>query len=172
MVLAAGILLHFFSAEKYKWTLYIDPVSSLLVCGLILYTTVPLVKRCSMILLQSTGQVDLALIKKKLLKVEGLMSLHDLHVWQLVDGMSVASIHVSVEEGVDFNTLVSDVKKIFHQFGVHSTTIQPEFVPRNTTTSLFCNQNCVKECDEDWCCKKSAEKTKLFVNEFSIHTEM
>lgn len=170
MVLTAGILIYFFHSGTWTW--YIDPISSLVVCALILYTTIPLIKRCAMILLQSTGTVPIDTIKKKLTKVEGLLSVHDLHVWQLVDGMAVGSVHVAVEEGVDFNLLVDEVKKIFHQHGVHSSSIQPEFVPRNFTTAKFCAQNCVKECDEEWCCKKSAEISKEVASEFSIHTEL
>jgi len=169
MVLTAGILLYFFKGGK--WTAYIDPVSSLIVCGLILYTTIPLVKRCSLILLQSTGDVPVSLLRKKLMKLEGLINLHDLHVWQLVDGMTVASVHVALEEGVDFNHLVSEIKKVFHEFGVHSSCIQPEFVARNVN-STYCNQNCVVECEEDWCCKQTAEKTKKFIKEFSVNTQI
>lgn len=170
MVLGAGLLLHFFHGARHKWTDYIDPVTSLIISALILYTTIPLVKRCSMILLQGAGDVKIAAIKSKLLGIEGLLSLHDLHVWQLVDGMSVASIHVAVEEGVDFNLVVSEIKRTFHKYGVHSTTIQPEFVPRNHSTTPYCVQNCVKECEEDWCCKKTAENTKQLAKEFSINT--
>jgi len=170
LVLGAGILIHFFNGP---WVSYVDPVSSLVVCTLILFTTIPLVKRCCLILLQSTpNDMDIKHIKKKLAKVEGVISIHDLHIWQLVDGMVIASVHIAVEEGVDFTHLVTEVKKIFHDFGIHSSSIQPEFVPRNFSNTTFCNQNCVRECEEDWCCKKTADKTKSFADEFSIKTEL
>jgi zinc transporter 1 len=51
VVLAMGFIIHFVDA---RWTLYIDPASSLLIVALILWTTFPLVRDCSMILLQST----------------------------------------------------------------------------------------------------------------------
>jgi len=51
VVLVMGLILHFVDSE---WTQYIDPTSSLLIVALILWTTVPLVRDCSMILLQST----------------------------------------------------------------------------------------------------------------------
>jgi len=163
-------LIYFF--EGGSWTKYVDPASSLVVCGLIIWTTFPLVKRCCILLLQSSGDIQVSVIKKKLLKIEGLISLHDLHVWQLVDGMTIASVHIAIEEGVDFNQIVSEVKKIFHKFGVHSSSIQPEFVPRNYSSASYCGQNCVKECDEDWCCKSSAETKKILEDEYSIHTEL
>jgi Co/Zn/Cd efflux system component len=51
VVLGMGFLIHF---VHDRWTLYIDPISSLAIVSLILWTTIPLVKDCSMILLQST----------------------------------------------------------------------------------------------------------------------
>jgi len=171
MVLIAGFFIHFFKGET--WTEYIDPVSSLFIVGLILWTTLPLVKRCSMILLQSTpNEIEMEKLRQMLLSVEGIVSLHDLHIWQLIDGMIIASVHVAVEEGADFTNLVNEVKRIFHEFGIHSSAIQPEFVPRNHQDANFCEQNCVKECEEDWCCKKTAKKQKSIMEQFSISTEV
>ncbi len=72
-----------------------------------------------------------------LLKIEGVISLHDLHVWQLIDGMIIASVHVNIEEGADFVHILKEIKKIMHDAGIHSTTIQPEFVPRATTVLIL-----------------------------------
>jgi len=168
LVLIAGVLLKFF--DEQRWTYYIDPVSSLLIVALIMFTTIPLIKRCCIILLQSTpDEVNMEQIKRKMLKLEGLLSVHDLHVWQLVDGMFISSVHVAVEEGADFINLVSEIKKIFHEAGVHSTSIQPEFLPRNAPTTIFCLQNCVKDCDEDWCCKKTAEISEMDHHDHDHH---
>ncbi len=51
VVLVMGFIIHYVDG---RWVLYIDPASSLLIVGLILFTTYPLVRDCSMILLQST----------------------------------------------------------------------------------------------------------------------
>ncbi|KAL6076617.1 Zinc transporter 1 [Balamuthia mandrillaris] len=150
IVLLTGILLHFVSG---KWTLYIDPVSSLLIVGIIIYTTVPLVKQCSLILLQSTpSDVRLSKLRQDLQAVTGVESVHDLHVWQLVDGMFIGSVHLHMEEGIPFTPTMNRIKEIFHDYGIHSTTIQPEFVPKNHPIKQFCETNCVRECTEDWCC--------------------
>jgi zinc transporter 1 len=150
MVLGAGILIHFFPSDKNVWVKYIDPVSSLLIVGLILWTTVPLgflhqysinfflVKRCAMILLQHTGEVKVGAVRRELQKIEGIISVHDLHVWHLVDGMVIGSVHVACEEGVDFPHVAAEVKKIFHSHGIHSSTIQPEFVPRSHGVIFLC----------------------------------
>lgn len=115
-----------------------------------------------MILLQSTPtEVNLEGIRKKMLEIEGLQSVHDFHAWQLVDGMIITSVHITVEEGADFNGIINQVKTIFHEVGIHSTAIQPEFVPPNSKENQYCEQPCVVECEEDWCCKKQASQQKL-----------
>jgi zinc transporter 1 len=172
MVLIAGALIHYFQGQT--WVLYIDPVSSLVIVCIILWTTVPLVKRCSMILLQRAPMdIDVERIRIRLLKIEGVISLHDFHIWQLIDGVVITSVHIGVEEGVDFSNIIDEVKKIFHEYGIHSTSIQPEYVSRsNRKSTEFCEQNCVKECDEDWCCKKSADRKKVELEEYSNSTKL
>ncbi|GAM22483.1 hypothetical protein SAMD00019534_056580 [Acytostelium subglobosum LB1] len=157
-VLVTGIILQYSSGG---WTDYVDPVSSLIIIGLTMLSSVPLVKRASLILLQQVPNgVNLDKMRTKIRKVEGVLSLHDLHVWQLVDGMTIGTVHVGVEEGSDFALIVESVKPIFHHYGIHSTSIQPEFIHKNIKDYDFCAQNCIQECEEEWCCKKTAEKVK------------
>eukprot|EP01132_Coremiostelium_polycephalum_P006169 gene6169-7683_t len=158
-VLITGVIIQY---THGKWTEYIDPVSSLIIVAIIVASSVPLVKRCSLILLQQVPEgIDMDRIRSKLLKIEGVLSQHDLHVWQLVDGMVIASVHVGVEEGSDFPSIASEIKRIFHHQGIHSTSIQPEFIHRNVNKDYeFCAQNCIKECDEEWCCKKTADRIR------------
>jgi len=155
-VLVTGLLLHYFHDE---WTVYLDPVSSLIIVVLIVSTTVPLVKRCSVILLQGVPEsIDTDSLRLQIGKLDYIVSIHDLHIWQLVDGMVIASVHLLVEEGGNLGDVLYHVKKIFHEYGIHSSAIQPEFVPPTTTQKNFCAQNCVEECEEDWCCKKTADR--------------
>jgi len=158
-VLGQGILLHFFPDTKHKWARYIDPSVSLIIVFIILLTTVPLVKNLIKILVQSIpSHIDIESLKERINKVDGVISLHDLHVWQLVDGMVISSVHVNVEEGYDFKKISSKIKKIFHEEGIHSTSIQPEFVQKNEMRNFqYCEEMCVEDCEEDWCCKKPAE---------------
>eukprot|EP01096_Ripella_sp_DP13-Kostka_P003713 TRINITY_DN1555_c0_g1_i2.p1 TRINITY_DN1555_c0_g1~~TRINITY_DN1555_c0_g1_i2.p1 ORF type:complete len:449 (+),score=179.73 TRINITY_DN1555_c0_g1_i2:66-1412(+) len=158
-VLISGILLYFFN--DLPWAVYIDPTASLVIVVLILVTTIPLVKQCSRVLLQSTpAEISLSKLKHKIQKVEGVLSVHDLHAWNLVDGMIIASVHISMHADSDFRNACKKIKKIFHGFGIHSSTIQPEFLLEEEVAKGFCKENCIKECKEDWCCQRSAEKEK------------
>lgn len=68
----------------------------------------------------------------ELRNIPGVLSLHDLHIWQLVDGLVIASVHVGCYEDCDFATLAREVREVFHEHRIHSITIQPEFHPRGS----------------------------------------
>lgn len=154
LVLVAGILLYFFGHEL--WTGYLDAITSLLIVVLILVTTLPLVKACSVILLQATPtEIDLGSLKEEVRNISGVVNVHDLHCWQLVNDLPICSLHVAIEEGTDFNTLAVAVKELLHEYGIHSSTIQPEFVHRYSKSGDVCLQNCVEGCEEEWCCEKA-----------------
>eukprot|EP01095_Lingulamoeba_sp_RSL-Kostka_P005946 TRINITY_DN1813_c0_g1_i1.p1 TRINITY_DN1813_c0_g1~~TRINITY_DN1813_c0_g1_i1.p1 ORF type:complete len:429 (-),score=133.77 TRINITY_DN1813_c0_g1_i1:875-2161(-) len=165
-VLLAGVLLYFFSDAD--WVYYIDPIVSLIIVVLILVTTLPLLKTVGLILLQSVPKdVDVTKIKTDILNVEGVLGIHDFHCWQLVDGMVITSCHVDIEEGTDFTITASKIRKILHVYGIHSSAIQPEFFPLdlNNIDKDYCEQNCVDECDEDWCCKDVKDKNNDTLND-------
>jgi solute carrier family 30 (zinc transporter), member 1 len=157
LVLITGILIKSFDGAT--WTEYLDPIASLLIVGLILYTTMPLVKRCGWILLQSAPKsISTDRLKADMLAIDGVLSVHDLHIWQLVDGMIMCSSHVHVEEGLDWTFVSTSIRETLHKHGIHSSAMQPEFVPASVRVTPYCAQNCVDECEEDWCCKKPADE--------------
>lgn len=61
------------------------------------------------------------------LQLEGIQALHEFHLWQLTGNRIIASAHIRCHNIEEYMALACQVKKIFHDAGVHSTTIQPEF---------------------------------------------
>ena len=62
-----------------------------------------------------------------LLQVEGVQGVHEFHVWQLAGNRIVLSAHITCRMG-EYMCIAAAVKNLFHNEGIHSTTIQPEFV--------------------------------------------
>jgi len=143
------------------WVYYIDPSASILIVIIMLWTTIPLLIRCSQVLIQRVpSDIEISKISDQLLTVQGVLGVHELHVWPLVEEMIICSVHITCEEGSDFNQIANSFKQIFHEHGIHSTSIQPEFVPIHHPNTEFCQQNCVEDCSEDWCCRNTVEKIK------------
>lgn len=53
--------------------------------------------------------------------------MHELHIWQLSETKLIATVHILIEKQVSYMTIASDIRKLLHTYGIHSTTIQPEF---------------------------------------------
>ena len=71
--------------------------------------------------------VEIEEIRREIKAIPDVISIHDLHIWQLTNIKMVASLHVLVTNQEAFERVSRAVKSIMHRAGVHSTTIQPEF---------------------------------------------
>jgi len=134
---------------------YLDPICSAVISCIILSSSIPLVKRCVKILMQSVPEtVDLDAMQQQLMKIEGVLSIHELHIWQLAASKIIGTVHMTCPNDVDFHTLATSMKKILHSHGVHATTIQPEFIEeRATKESVDLPDKCTLLCDSDSCQK-------------------
>ncbi|EAW19020.1 cation diffusion facilitator family transporter [Aspergillus fischeri NRRL 181] len=120
----------------YSWRFYVDPGISLVITVIILASAIPLCKAASRILLQAVpAGLSIDHIKEDIERLPGVIGSHHLHVWQLSDTKLVASIHIQVDteikgEGSErYMRLARQVRKCLHAYGIHSSTIQPEFAP-------------------------------------------
>lgn len=118
----------------FWWRFYTDPAISLIITIIILCSAIPLCKAASRILLQAVPVgINVDDINHDINQLPGIISCHHLHVWQLSDTKLVASLHVQV--GFDFKgegsarymKLAKDIRSCLHAYGIHSSTIQPEF---------------------------------------------
>ncbi|KAL8784458.1 MAG: hypothetical protein Q9195_009035 [Heterodermia aff. obscurata] len=124
----------FIWGTNFSWRFYSDPLISLIITLIILASAIPLCLAASRILLQAVpAGISVDDIKDDIGLLPGVVSCHHLHVWQLSDTKMVASLHIQV--GYDFKgegsarymALARAVRKCLHEYGIHSSTIQPEF---------------------------------------------
>ena len=69
-------------------------------------------------------------MRDAILAVDGVLSVHELHIWQLSENKIVASVHVMASRKHDFMPVAAQIRKALHDRGIHSSTIQPEYQPR------------------------------------------
>lgn len=90
----------------------------------------------------------------RLARVPGVSSLHEVHVWELASGKNIATLHVKCQTPSDYQDAAYKIRKIFHEAGVHSVTIQPEYADHKTLHPL-CSSPCIsKACDSQLCCSQ------------------
>ncbi|XP_069089979.1 calcium/manganese antiporter SLC30A10 isoform X2 [Pleurodeles waltl] len=143
------------SADQCNWQCYIDPSLTLVMVIIILASAFPLIKETATILLQMVPKgVDVQEIGEKIKIVPGVGSIHEVHVWELAGGRNVASLHVKCKDPSDYQTSTKQMRKVFHDAGIHSVTIQPEFTDLKDI-STKCNSACISSnCDSQLCCSQ------------------
>ncbi|XP_007951057.1 zinc transporter 1 [Orycteropus afer afer] len=136
------------------WVLYLDPTLCIVMVCILLYTTYPLLKESALILLQTVPkQIDIKHLIKELRNVEGVEEVHELHVWQLAGSRIIATAHIKCEDPTSYMQVAKIIKDVFHNHGIHATTIQPEFASVGSKSSVApCELACRTQCALKQCC--------------------
>lgn len=163
IVLISGLIVLY---VKTEWTEYVDPSLSIILVLIILKTSFPLLKESSLILMQTVPtHIKMKEIKDKLVEsVPGVLSVHEFHIWQLVGNKIIASAHVRCEMTINYMSIASKVKEFFHNEGIHSTTIQLEFVD-STGEDSTCLLECEEVCSRKTCCGHATSSIKVTPND-------
>jgi len=127
----------------WEYQAYVDPLLSMALVLLISCSTWPLLRESALILLQTVPtHIQVEGIQERLLRVDGVLAVHEFHVWQLAGERIIASAHIRCRNLHDYMVLAEKVKKMFHEEGIHSTTIQPEF----SEVEALEGEDCVLDC--------------------------
>ncbi|NWH40420.1 ZNT10 protein, partial [Chloropsis hardwickii] len=155
VVTAAIFYVHPLGDAPCNWQCYIDPSLTIVMVFIILSSAFPLIKETSTILLQMVPKgVDMQLLTDQIAHVPGVSSLHEVHVWELASGRNIATLHVKCQTSSDYQDAAYKIRKVFHEAGVHSVTIQPEYADHKTS-DLLCSSPCIsKACDSHLCCSQ------------------
>ncbi|KAG5265781.1 hypothetical protein AALO_G00246310 [Alosa alosa] len=137
------------------WVLYLDPTLCVLMVFILLYTTFPLLRESALILLQTVPkEVDVRRLRQRLRSLEGVLAVHELHVWQLAGSRIIATAHIKCHDPDAYMDIAKRIKGMFHDEGIHATTIQPEFGGAATAESgdALCELPCRIQCAPKQCC--------------------
>jgi cobalt-zinc-cadmium efflux system protein len=120
--LGSGLVIHFTG-----WT-RIDPISSLLICALILISTARLAREAVHTLLEGVPrEVSLSRVGRRLAEVEGVHAVHDLHIWSISSTRTALSAHVVVADLAGWPALLLELQRMLHdEFDIDHATLQPE----------------------------------------------
>lgn len=122
--IVAGLLIMFFN-----WNMA-DPIASIIVAVLILISGYRVTRESFHILMEGTpDHLSYEEIEDKLVQLDGVINIHDLHVWTITSNFPALSCHMVVEEQVDRDELLKKAAHLLqHEFTILHTTIQIEGV--------------------------------------------
>lgn len=119
------------------WT-YIDPVLSIGLGILIVYTAWDIIRESLNILLEGLPRgLDLRHVTDAMSQVDGVLDVHDLHIWSLGCSTHALSCHVLIEDMPPSASehILKRLNQVLGGFTIHHTTIQFEHVPCDLSES-------------------------------------
>jgi cobalt-zinc-cadmium efflux system protein len=105
-----------------------DPVVGVAIGLFIIPRALRLVWRSGRILMQAAPvEMDVSLMRERLGGLDGVVNVHDIHVWTLTSGIHVASAHVLVADETDLHEALDAATALLKgEFGLDHATLQVE----------------------------------------------
>ncbi|EWG08505.1 cation diffusion facilitator family transporter [Cytobacillus firmus] len=105
-----------------------DPIISVLVALLILKSAWGIIKHSVHILMEGTPiTIDQEKVRAALTEIDGVINIHDLHIWTITSGLDSLSCHILIEDNRDSQEILQQaISKINEKFHIEHTTIQIE----------------------------------------------
>jgi len=121
-VIAGAIVI---GATGWEW---VDPLVGVVIGVWILPRTWRLGSRATRILVQAAPPgLDLEAMESGLASINGVIDVHDLHVWTLTSEMEVASAHLRVNRTADNHSVLDQARAMLHErHGIAHATFQIE----------------------------------------------
>lgn len=125
--LIAGISIYFTG-----W-MQIDPLLSLLVALLVLKSTISILRQSYHALMHGVPEhIDYVQVGNDLEAIEGVVAIHDLHVWEMSPGHPALMGHVEIKEMQAWPQILQSIKKVLlAQHGIDHITLQAEVAEKD-----------------------------------------
>eukprot|EP00898_Chlorokybus_atmophyticus_P004591 jgi/Chlat1/5132/Chrsp33S05134 len=114
---------------QYKHWIYVDPVCSLLISVLIVYSAIPLAISSAEVLAQSTPSHARSRIQEALAKavnIHGVRSCKASHFWSHTPADLVGSVRLQIAAGVDGQRVLREATSLIKLTGASELTVQVE----------------------------------------------
>ncbi|XP_037679585.1 zinc transporter 10 isoform X1 [Choloepus didactylus] len=149
--------------DPCNWQCYIDPSLTVIMVIIILSSAFPLIRETAAILLQMVPKgVNMEELMSRLSSVPGISSVHEVHIWELISGKIIATLHIKYPKDGGYQDASIKIREIFHNAGIHNVTIQFENVDWKESQEqkdllFLCSSPCISRgCAKQLCCPPGA----------------
>ncbi|KAM7123624.1 proton-coupled zinc antiporter SLC30A8 [Ciconia maguari] len=131
-------LIIFFKPE-YKIA---DPICTFVFSIFVLATTITILRDILIVLMEGTSKGFVYdAVKARILAVEKVESVHNLHLWSLTMNQTILSAHVATADAADSQKILRDITEaLFEHYSFHSITIQIELGEDQKRDCVFCQE--------------------------------
>ncbi|MDY6958326.1 MAG: cation diffusion facilitator family transporter [Halobacteriota archaeon] len=113
----------------YTGQYFVDPVLSFIIAGIIISTSIGLVKEALTILLEFTPEgLDIDDVISEMKSVDKVKDVHSIHLWSVCSNVNVLDAHVYVSEELVVETgyIIEELNERLKKFNIKHTTFQIE----------------------------------------------
>jgi len=122
-VLLAAIIIYFYQ-DTHPGVRIVDPICTFFFAIVVLCTTLPVSRDCFYVLLESTPRdLDIESLYNDLSSINGVISVHDIHLWNISIGRPSIALHIICDNPKDILKIASQTCK---NYGIKHCTIQAE----------------------------------------------
>ncbi len=122
-VVIAGIIIH------YTGWYFIDPIIGIVIAILIGWSTWSLLAESFRLSIDSVpSSIDMKELEKNLQAVEGVISIHHLHVWAISTTENALTVHAVIENPALLDTITSRLRQAAANAGITHSTIEAETI--------------------------------------------
>jgi cobalt-zinc-cadmium efflux system protein len=133
-IIAGAIAIHFTGIDA------IDPILSVLIGALIIWTAWDIIHESLNVLLEGLPRgMELSKVTSSLRELGGVIDVHDLHIWSLGSSAHALSCHVIIEDmpPSESNAILQQINELLCKFDIHHSTIQFEHTKCETPCSIL-----------------------------------
>lgn len=112
----------------YTGWLLIDPILSILIGVMIMISSIRLLRESMLILMEGVPRhIDYGAVEQSIAQLDGVRSVHDLHIWALSSGRIALSAHIDIHELSEWQTVLTRLSEMLnHDYQINHITLQPE----------------------------------------------
>ncbi|XP_069815949.1 proton-coupled zinc antiporter SLC30A8 [Dendropsophus ebraccatus] len=134
-VLISALIIYF--KPQYKIA---DPICTFIFSIFVLATTITVLRDILLVLMEGVPRgINYSAVKQSILAVNGVKSVHSLHLLALTMNQVILSVHVATDVSEESMRILKDVSKnIFDNYPFHSVTIQVEPIEEQSPECMFC----------------------------------
>lgn len=135
-VVVSGIIIHFTG-----WYI-LDPIIGIVIALIIAWSTRGLLVESTCMSIDAVpDSVDMAGLEKAIASVDGVKSIHHLHVWPLSTTENALTVHAVITDVAQLNRIIAEIRHLAKEFGVRHVTVEAE------TDTAECNDHVLFEND-------------------------
>ncbi len=127
---SAGVVVAGLVLVAFGWA-YADPVAGLVIGALVIVSTFGVLRETIGVLLEGApAGMDARAIGAAIASVDGVVGVHDLHLWTITSGFPALSAHVLVSAGADCHAIRRELELLLRdRYALSHTTLQVEHAP-------------------------------------------